>query len=165
MALPIYATPLERIWFYTYRTICVAVFIFLVAPILIVIPLSFNVEPYFSFTQKMITFDPTGYSLRWYDTLLTLGLNSPDGPRDSAWWSQVWEQATWVKAAKNSLWIGLWATVVATVLGTTAALGLSRPEMPLSAADHGDPDFADDRADHHHRDGAVLFLFAGLCVA
>ena len=130
MALPIYATPLERIWFYTYRTICVAVFIFLVAPILIVIPLSFNVEPYFSFTQKMITFDPTGYSLRWYDTLLTLGLNSPDGPRDSAWWSQVWEQATWVKAAKNSLWIGLWATVVATVLGTTAALGLSRPEMP-----------------------------------
>ena len=44
-------------------------------------------------------------------------------------------------------------------LGTLAALGLSRPEMP-SAAHHGDPDLADDRADHHHRDRPVLLLFA-----
>ncbi len=131
MALPIYASPLERLWYYAYRAICALVFLFLVAPILIVIPLSFNVEPYFSFTQKMLTFDPTGYSLRWYDTLLTLGLSaSENAPRDSSWWSEVWQQATWVKAAKNSLWIGMWATILATVLGTTAALGLSRPEMP-----------------------------------
>lgn len=130
MSLPIYASPLERVWHYTFRAICVLVFVFLVAPILIVIPLSFNVEPYFTFTHKMLTFDPTGYSLRWYDLLLTQGLQNPDAPRDWAWWGQVWEQATWVKAAKNSLWIGLWATVLATVLGTMAALGLTRPEMP-----------------------------------
>jgi len=131
MAVPIYASPLERVWYYAFRVICALIFLFLVAPILIVIPLSFNVEPYFSFTHKMLAFDPTGYSLRWYDTLLTLGLNAPeDAVRDSGWWGQVWAQATWVKAAKNSLWIGLWATVLATVLGTVAALGLSRPEMP-----------------------------------
>jgi putative spermidine/putrescine transport system permease protein len=131
MALPIYASPLERIWYYAFRVICALVFLFLVAPILIVIPLSFNVEPYFSFTEKMLTLDPSGYSLRWYDTLLTLGLHAPeDAVRDSAWWSQVWNEATWVKAAKNSLWIGMWATILATVLGTIAALGLSRPEMP-----------------------------------
>ena len=131
MALPIYATPLERIWYYAFRVICALVFLFLVAPILIVIPLSFNVEPYFSFTQKMLTLDPTGYSLRWYDTLLTLGVNLPeDAVRDASWWQQMWAEATWIKAARNSLWIGLWATVLATVLGTTAALGLSRPEMP-----------------------------------
>lgn len=131
MALPAYATPLERAWHYAYKAICVAVFIFLIAPIIIVIPLSFNVEPYFSFTAKMLEMDPSGYSLRWYDTLLTFGLNAPDDAvRDSSWWSQVWREATWVRAAKNSLWIGLWATMLATVLGTIAALGLSRPEMP-----------------------------------
>ncbi len=131
MAVPIYASPLERVWYYAFRVICTLVFLFLVAPILIVIPLSFNVEPYFSFTQKMLALDPSGYSLRWYDTLLTLGVNTPnDAVRDSGWWAQVWQQATWVRAAKNSLWIGAWATLLATVLGTTAALGLSRPEMP-----------------------------------
>jgi len=132
MALPIYASPLERLWYYAFRGICALIFLFLVAPILIVIPLSFNVEPYFSFTHKMLALDPAGFSLRWYDTLLTLGVNAPEGaPRDSAWWHQVWAEASWVKAARNSLWIGFWATILATVLGTTAALGLARPEMPF----------------------------------
>ena len=131
MALPAYASPLERIWYYTYLAICTAVFIFLIAPILIVIPLSFNVEPYFSFTKKMLALDPEGYSWRWYDLLLTFGVNAPeDAVRDSSWWAQVWREATWVRAAKNSLWIGFWSTILATVLGTIAALGLSRPEMP-----------------------------------
>ena len=130
MALPVYATATERIWHYAYRAICVAIFVFLTAPILIVMPLSFNAEPYFTFTPKMLSLDPDGYSLRWYDTLLTLGMNAPDGPRDRGWWAQAWENATWIKAAKNSIWIGFWATILATTLGTLAALGLARPEMP-----------------------------------
>ncbi|MFC3086313.1 ABC transporter permease [Tabrizicola soli] len=130
MALPTYASPLERAWYYTYLVICGLVFLFLIAPILVVIPLSFNAEPYFTFTPKMLDFDPEGYSLRWYDTLLTLGHPTPDAPRDASWWSAVWERATWVQAAKNSFWVGLWATILATTLGTIAALGLSRPEMP-----------------------------------
>ena len=52
MALPTYASPLERIWYYTYLVICGLVFLFLIAPILIVIPLSFNAEPYFTFTAE-----------------------------------------------------------------------------------------------------------------
>jgi putative spermidine/putrescine transport system permease protein len=130
MALPTYASPLEKIWYYTYRVICALIFVFLISPILVVIPLSFNAEPYFTFTERMLTFDPDGYSTRWYDALLTLGHPNSDGPRDSLWWSQVWERATWVQAAKNSFWVGLWATILATTLGTIAALGLSRPEMP-----------------------------------
>ena len=130
MALPTYASPLERIWHYTYLAICVAIFIFLVAPILVVLPLSFNIEPYFTFTQKMLALDPTGYSLRWYDMLLTDGMQAPEVAREGAWWTDMWTNATWVKAAKNSLIIGFWATILATVLGTLAALGLSRPEMP-----------------------------------
>ncbi|NJS38665.1 MAG: ABC transporter permease [Rhodobacteraceae bacterium] len=134
MALPPYADPLERVWHRTYQVICALVFIFLIAPILIVIPLSFNVEPYFSFTEKMVRLDPTGYSLRWYDTLLTFGMQAPDVPREGAWYSDMWANATWVQAAKNSLIIGFWATIFATVLGTLAALGLSRPEMPYRRA-------------------------------
>jgi putative spermidine/putrescine transport system permease protein len=130
MALPSYASPLERVWYYSFRVICALIFLFLIAPIIVVIPLSFNAEPYFTFTEKMLKLDPAGYSMRWYDTLLTLGSSAPDGPRDSAWWSKTWETATWFKAAKNSLWIGFWATILATSLGTLAALGLSRPEMP-----------------------------------
>ncbi|MES2967994.1 MAG: ABC transporter permease [Pseudomonadota bacterium] len=130
MALPVYASPLERVWHLTYKVICVAIFVFLISPILIVMPLSFNAEPYFTFTEKMLTFDPEGYSLRWYDTLLTMGMSAPDGPRDASWWEQAWAQSTWIKAAKNSVIIGFWATILATALGTLAALGLARAEMP-----------------------------------
>ena len=90
MALPIYASPLERIWYYTFRVICALIFLFLMAPILIIIPLSFNAEPYFTFTQKMLSLDPTGYSARWYDLLLTFGMENPDTARDSSWWADVW---------------------------------------------------------------------------
>ncbi|MFD1912411.1 ABC transporter permease [Halodurantibacterium flavum] len=130
MALPIYASPLERIWHWTYRILCALIFLFLIAPILVIIPLSFNVEPYFTFTARMLALDPEGYSLRWYDRLLTFGMQNPNAPRDAAWWADVWRNATWVNAAKNSLIIGFFSTLLATVLGTVAALGLARPEMP-----------------------------------
>lgn len=130
MALPVYASPLERLWYRTYQAICVAIFIFLMAPILVILPLSFNAEPYFTFTEKMLTFDAEGYSLRWYDALLTTGMAAPDGVRDATWWQDAWANAAWIRAAKNSVIIGFWATILATVLGTLAALGLSRPEMP-----------------------------------
>jgi putative spermidine/putrescine transport system permease protein len=134
MALPIYASPLERVWYYTFRVICALIFLFLIAPIIIVIPLSFNVEPYFTFTEKMLAFDPSGYSLRWYDLLLTHPNVPADVPRDGAWWATVWRDAAWVNAAKNSVIIGFFATILATFLGTLAALGLSRPEMPYRRA-------------------------------
>lgn len=131
MALPSYASRAERIWRWCYLAICTLVFFFLIAPIVIIIPLSFNAEPYFTFTEKMLRLDPSGYSLRWYDTLLTHGMRAPDAARDASWWADSWNNASWVRAAKNSLVIGFFATVVATVLGTVAALGLSRPEMPF----------------------------------
>ncbi len=130
MALPSYASRAERIWHYTYLVICVLIFLFLIAPILIVIPLSFNAEPYFTFTEKMLALDPTGFSTRWYDMLLTFGMSNPDAPRDSSWWADAWENAAWIRATKNSLIIGFFATILATALGTLAALGLSKSDMP-----------------------------------
>jgi ABC-type spermidine/putrescine transport system permease subunit II len=50
--LPPYTSTGEYIWHYTYRFICGLIFLFLILPILIVLPLSFNVQPYFSFTPE-----------------------------------------------------------------------------------------------------------------
>lgn len=134
MGLPVYATLLERLWRVVYLILCGLIFLFLIAPILIVIPLSFNAEPYFTFTDKMLHLDPSGFSLRWYDQLLTLGMQNADAPRDGAWWRDVWQNAAWVNAAKNSIIIGFFSTILAAVLGTIAALGLSRPQMPYRRA-------------------------------
>ncbi|AUH63097.1 ABC transporter permease [Paracoccus zhejiangensis] len=134
MALPNYASPAERIWHWSYLLICTLIFIFLIAPILVIIPLSFNAEPYFTFTEKMRSFDPDGYSMRWYDSLLTFGMQAPDGPRNAGWWADAWANAKWINAAKNSIIIGFFSTILATFLGTLAALGLSRPEMPFRRA-------------------------------
>ena len=103
MALPSYATPLDRAWYVGFRVICAAVFAFLIVPILVIIPLGFNSEPYFTYPMP-------GFSLRWYEEFF----NSRNG----------------CSALRNSIIVGFFATLVATVLGTLAALGLNRAEYP-----------------------------------
>ncbi len=110
MAIPTYAGPLERTWYYAFRVICGLIFFFLLAPILIMITLSFNAQPYYTFSREMLTLDPEGYSLRWYQDLFS--------------------SQSWMQSIRNSVVIGLAATVIATTLGTLAALGLSRSQMP-----------------------------------
>ncbi|WP_321796134.1 ABC transporter permease [Caballeronia sp. J97] len=80
------------------------VLFFLVAPILAIIPLSFNAGSYFSYPLQ-------GFSLRWYEQALT--------------------SADWQRALFNSVAIGAASTLIATGLGTLAALGLSRTQFPL----------------------------------
>ena len=110
MALPTYASPLERVWYYTYLVICGLVFLFLIAPILIVIPLSFNAEAYFTFTPKMLALDPEGYSLKHFRDFLS----NPD----------------WTRPLKNSFIIAPLATIISVSLGTLAAIGLSQSHVP-----------------------------------
>ena len=131
MTLPAHADPIESIWRRIYLAICTLVFAFLILPVIIIIPLSFNAEPYFSFTQKMLSLDPDGYSLRWYRLLAHFGMAQPDAPLGMAWLADMWSNSTWFNAARNSILIGLCSTVLATVLGTLAAMGLVRPEMPF----------------------------------
>ena len=114
MAVPIYAGPLERTWYYAYRVICAAIFVFLIGPIFVIIPLSFNELPYFTFTEAMLSFDPAGYSTKWYKEFFT--------------------EPSWQRAVQNSFFIAIFATLISTTLGTLAALGLSRSEMPLKTA-------------------------------
>jgi putative spermidine/putrescine transport system permease protein len=110
MALPPYAGPLETTWYYGFRCLCACVFIFLIMPILVIIPLSFNVEPYFTFTEGMLAFDPDSYSLRWYHDFVN--------------------NTQWRHSVKNSFIIAIASTILATFLGTLAALGLSKSHMP-----------------------------------
>lgn len=114
MAIPSYATRGERIWHYIFLAICGLVFLFLIGPLLVIIPLSFNAQPYFTFSKEMLTFDPAGYSLRWYQDFFT--------------------SSAWLNAIKNSFIIGIASTLLATVLGTVAALGLSSRHMPARGA-------------------------------
>ena len=97
MALPPHASTGEKAWHICYLVICGLVFAFLIAPIIIIIPLSFNAEPYFTFTQEMLTFDVQGYSLRWYDRILTHGMTNPDIPREEAWWRDAWNNSQWIQ--------------------------------------------------------------------
>jgi len=127
--LPPYSTTLERVWQYAYLTICTFIFVFLIMPVIIIIPLSFNVQPYFSFTEGMMSFDPAAYSTRWYQDIVTNGMQNPLAA-GAAWWSDMWNNAQWIRATRNSFFIAIFATILATGLGTLAALGLSRPEMP-----------------------------------
>jgi len=127
-ALPPYATLGQRIWYYAFRAICALIFVFLITPILIIVPLSFNSEPYFTFTSGMLSFDPDAFSLRWYRDIVHNGMAAPNATE--GWWADMWQNAQWIRAAKNSFIIGFWATALATSFGTLAAIGLSRSEMP-----------------------------------
>ena len=128
LPLPPYSSSKEVLWFYTFRTICGAIFVFLITPIIILIPLSFNQEPYFSFTPGMLALDPAAFSTRWYWDILQNGMVDPEAI--TGWWSDLWNNSQWIRSVRNSFYIGIFATLVATVLGTIAAIGLSSSNMP-----------------------------------
>ncbi len=76
---------------------------FLVAPILVIVPLSFSSGSFFYYPLP-------GFSLRWYQDFFT---------------SPFWLPSVW-----NSLIVGSAATLLATILGTLAALGIWRARFP-----------------------------------
>ncbi len=78
-------------------TVAALVSVWLIAPTLIVIPLSFT-------DKASLVFPPTGWSLRWYESFFS--------------------NAQWVGALWNSILIGLLVALLATVLGLLAAMGL-----------------------------------------
>ncbi|MBV2360199.1 ABC transporter permease subunit [Thalassococcus sp. CAU 1522] len=108
--LPPYLTAGQVLWHYGFRVICGAIFVFLITPILVVMPLSFNAQDFFTFTPEMLRFDPEGYSLKHYRDFLT----NPE----------------WTSAVRNSLMIAPVATLISVSLGTLAAIGLSQSHVP-----------------------------------
>src|SRR6266704_2824947 len=83
----------------------VIMMVFLVGPILVVLPLSFS-------SSGFLSYPIPGFSLRWYE--------------------RVFMPTPWMAALGNSLIIGAGATALATTLGTLAALGMSRKDLPAA---------------------------------
>jgi len=113
-ALPIYATTGQKVWYWSFRAICVLIFFFLIFPILTIIPLSFNAEDYFTFTKGMLAFDPDAYSFKHY--------------------KDFWNNPDWQQALRNSFIIAPAATLISVSLGTLAAIGLSQSHVPFRGA-------------------------------
>jgi putative spermidine/putrescine transport system permease protein len=84
-------------------SVCAFVLLFLVLPILIVVPISFSSSLY-------LDFPPRGFSLQWYARFL--------------------DSREWIAALWTSLQAGILATLLACTLGTAAALGLARSRFP-----------------------------------
>jgi len=103
MALPPYTTTGQRIWHYSFKVIAVGLFVFLLFPLLTIIPLSFN-------SGEFLHYPLQGFSLRWYEDFFS----------SDEWW----------RAMKNSAIIGFFATILATALGTIAAVGINRANFP-----------------------------------
>lgn len=100
---PPYLSLAERVWFFFFRGFNLLALLFLVLPILVIIPLSFSDSTFLSYPMP-------GYSMRWYENLF--------------------HSEAWIRAAKNSFIVAPMATLIATVLGTLAAVGLSKAEFP-----------------------------------
>jgi putative spermidine/putrescine transport system permease protein len=101
----------QRLWRYLFIGFCTLVFTYLIAPILVIIPLSFNEDPFFSYPI-------TRFSLRWYNDIFG---SDP-------------QAILWQRAFVNSAFIGICSTVIATVLGTAAALGLNRTAVAFRSS-------------------------------
>lgn len=99
MSRDVHGTVTERVAHIGSRAIAVAVAIFLLAPILVIFPLSFT-------SDTLMVFPLPGLSLRWYADFFT--------------------NPVWLAALRNSLMLAVATTAVATTLGTMAALGLVR---------------------------------------
>ncbi len=109
-----YLSSSQVLWHYVFRIACGIIFIFLIMPILVVMPLSFNSQDFFTFTPEMLKFEPEGYSLKHYRDFFT--------------------NNEWQRSFKNSLLIAPVATLVSVSLGTLAAIGLSQSHVPFKRA-------------------------------
>ena len=103
MLLSPYPTPGERIRVALLWLWCGLVILFLLVPILIPVPLSFNSGAFFIFPLE-------GLSTRWYEVVLG---------------TQRWQSAI-----GNSLIVAFGTTLIATTLGTLTAIALSNEKFP-----------------------------------
>lgn len=81
--------------------------VFMIAPLLAVVPISFSSGTFLSYPLP-------GFSLQWYERVFTSG--------------------PWMQALCNSLIIGTVSTVLATLLGTLAALAFARRNLPSAGS-------------------------------
>lgn len=94
---PPYTSRIERVWHYSHRILSMLTLVFLLLPILVIVPLSFS-------ESSLLLYPIPAFSFKWYDALFS--------------------SSDWIRAARNSFIVAPSATAIATVLGTLAATGL-----------------------------------------
>ncbi|GMG84831.1 ABC transporter permease [Paralimibaculum aggregatum] len=104
---PNQASLVERLVFRGTRIAALVILVVLVAPMIVIVPLSLT-------SGTLLIYPLPGLSGRWYEEFFT---------------ERLWVQATW-----NSVLIAVPTTVLATTLGTFAALGLNRLRSRLVPA-------------------------------
>lgn len=104
MALPSHATPGQRFWYILVRVAAGFGFVFLLLPIILIIPISFS-------SGSFLNYPLPGLSLKWY--------------------AEALRPYPWLSSFRNSLVIALATTVLATALGTLAAVGLQQLQFRL----------------------------------
>ena len=100
----VHASLADKLGWWALRLTCVGVLAFLLLPIVVIVPLSFA-------DSSFLVYPIPGWSLKWYQNLFT--------------------SSEWTRAARNSFIVAPAATVIATVLGTLAAVGLARTDFPF----------------------------------
>ncbi|WP_373487833.1 ABC transporter permease [Blastomonas sp.] len=95
-------THLQRLWLYV---VCFLVLFFLIAPTLLVIPMSFS-------DSRYLQFPPETWSLRWYRA--------------------YFESPEWIRATSVSFQVAVLTMILATVTGTLASYGLHATKARLS---------------------------------
>lgn len=98
-----YATFSDKLGWWSLRLAGLSVLAFLMLPVLVIVPLSFS-------DSSFLAYPIEGWSLRWYE--------------------DMWSSNAWTRAAKNSFIVAPIATLMATVLGTLAAMGLAGARFP-----------------------------------
>jgi len=97
-----YRSPVQVAWHYAHRVLCGLVLLFLIVPVLVIVPLSFN-------DGTFLIYPLNGFSTRWY--------------------AEFFGSAEWMRSLRNSLIVAPVATLLAMVLGTLAAIGLTRGQF------------------------------------
>ena len=97
------------LWRMIFLTVCAIVLLYLILPILIIVPMSFS-------GTRFLTFPPPSLSLRWYQEYVG--------------------SSTWMQATRVTLTVALATVAIATPLGVAAAYAISRSRLKLMRAIH-----------------------------
>src|SRR4051812_23731537 len=106
MAVQCHAGLSQRAMTYGLRTLTALILVYLIVPVLVVLPLSFS-------SGQVLAFPMPGLSLQWYHDFFTNPL--------------------WTGALANSVVIAVVATTIATLTGTLAAIGLHNSRFRLKS--------------------------------
>jgi putative spermidine/putrescine transport system permease protein len=96
-------------WRVAFIAFCAIVLLYLILPILIIVPMSFS-------STRFLTFPPPSLSLRWYQDYVA--------------------SAAWMQATRVTLIVALATVAIATPLGVAAAYAISQSKLKVMRAIH-----------------------------